>query len=108
MLGEMFQHCTTSNGAEACGGRPRKALDDKSESTLPFPFKLHQLLEEAEECGADHIISWLPSGEAFKIHDHDAFLSSVMTKYFKMTKIKSFTRQLVRNFLFRGTHSNNI
>jgi antirestriction protein len=73
----------------------RKELVDKSSSTLPFPFKLHQLLEEAEDCCIDHIVSWLPSEEAFKIHDPDAFVSSVMTKYFKQSKIKSFTRQLV-------------
>lgn len=100
----MLQQCPTSDPGVVCSVaiRPRKALVDKSESTLPFPFKLHQLLEEAEECGTDHIISWLPSGEAFKIHDPDVFLDSVMTKYFKMTKIKSFTRQLVRIDLSHG------
>lgn len=71
-------------------------LVDRSDSTLPFPFKLHHLLEEAEDCCTDHIISWLPSGEAFKIHDPEAFADTVMTKYFKQTKLKSFTRQLVR------------
>ncbi len=96
----MLQQCATST--TACAIRPRKALQDKSDSTLPFPFKLHQLLEEAEGCGADHVISWLPSGEAFKIHDPEAFLNSVMTKYFKMTKIKSFTRQLVGRICCMG------
>ena len=73
----------------------KKELADRSSSTLPFPFKLHQLLEEAEDYSIDHIVSWLPSDDAFKIHDPDAFVASVMTKYFKQSKIKSFTRQLV-------------
>ena len=72
-----------------------------SDSKLPFPFKLHQLLEEAEDVGATHIISWLPSGKAFKIHDPAAFGETVMMKYFKQTKLKSFTRQLVSRRLYR-------
>ena len=84
-----FHHQVIRRGA-------KKELTDRSSSTLPFPFKLHQLLEEAEEYSISHIISWLPSDDAFKIHDPDAFVTSVMTKYFKQSKIKSFTRQLVR------------
>jgi len=82
-----FHHQVIRRGA-------KKELTDRSSSTLPFPFKLHQLLEEAEEYSISHIISWLPSDDAFKIHDPDAFVTSVMTKYFKQSKIKSFTRQL--------------
>lgn len=63
-------------------GRPpskgRKPLVDKSDSTLPFPFKLHQLLEEADEYGTDHIISWLPSGEAFKVRDKNVTSARMM------------------------------
>jgi len=78
---------------------PRKELEDKSGSTLPFPLKLFQLLQEAEDYSIDHIVSWLPSNEAFKIHDPDSFVKSVMSMYFKQSKIKSFTRQLVRRYV---------
>jgi hypothetical protein len=90
----MAQVFLTSHAGHT-SSKARKALVDKSDSTLPFPFKLHQLLEEAEDCGNDHLISWLPSGEAFKIHNPEAFEEHVMTKYFKQTKLMSFTRQLV-------------
>jgi hypothetical protein len=92
---KMAQEFLTSQPAGPTLSTARKALVDKSDSTLPFPFKLHALLEEAEDCGTDHMISWLPSGEAFKIHSPVLFEESVMDKYFRQTKLKSFTRQLV-------------
>jgi hypothetical protein len=61
---------------------------------LPFPLKLHRLLEEAEKKCSDHIVSWLPDGKAFKIHDPEQFCNTVMAAYFKQTKLKSFTRQV--------------
>jgi hypothetical protein len=61
---------------------------------LPFPLKLHRLLEEAEKKRSDHIVSWLPDGKAFKIHDPEQFCNTVMAAYFKQTKLKSFTRQV--------------
>lgn len=63
---------------------------------MPFPWKLNRMLEEAEkpENGFANIVSWLPDGKAFKIHDPDAFVDQVMRTYFNQSKIKSFTRQL--------------
>lgn len=58
-----------------------------------FPIKLHQLLTRAEECGYDHIISWSPDGESFKIHDTDGMIT-VLKSQFNQTKYKSFLRQL--------------
>lgn len=70
-------------------------VDNASNLKLPFPAKLLKLLEESEKNDTTHIVAWLPTGKAFKIHDDDKFSEVVMGKYFRQSKIKSFTRQLV-------------
>jgi hypothetical protein len=84
---------------------PKKILDMHSAETevrkndlfrikLPFPWKLHQLLEDVELEGNEHIVSWLPDGKAFKVHKPNAFCRKLMAKYFRQTKFHSFTRQV--------------
>lgn len=59
-----------------------------------FPFKLHSILENSGTAGQDAIISWLPSGKAFKIHKPKEFADVIMPRYFNQTKYRSFQRQL--------------
>jgi hypothetical protein len=59
-----------------------------------FPFKLHSILESAGSSGQESIISWLPSGKAFKIHKPKEFADVIMPQYFNQTKYRSFQRQL--------------
>lgn len=59
-----------------------------------FPFKLHSILESAGASRQESIISWLPSGKAFKIHKPKEFANVVMPQYFNQTKYRSFQRQL--------------
>jgi hypothetical protein len=63
---------------------------------VPFPWKLHDMLEDAEKDKRFHsIISWLPDHEnVFRVHNSAAFVNLVMPKYFNQTKYKSFQRQL--------------
>jgi len=65
-------------------------------SKFSFPFKLHHLLDEAEKNNRQwaSIISWTPSGRAFKIHKPKEFAALVMPRYFDQTKYRSFQRQL--------------
>jgi hypothetical protein len=35
--------------------------------TKQFPWKLHEMLEQAEKDGDENIVSWLPSGRSFKV-----------------------------------------
>ncbi len=58
-----------------------------------FPFRLHNMLDEAERCGHAHIVSWCPGGDSFKIHK-PAKLIQVLQRYFRQSKFKSFLRQL--------------
>ena len=71
--------------------------DDELYQKLPFPYKLHQLLEDVVQEGKEHIISWLPSGTAFKVHRPLLFTSEIMSNYFRQTQYKSFTRQVRLN-----------
>jgi hypothetical protein len=60
---------------------------------ISFPLKLHQMLAKAEQCGYQDIVSWLPGGKAFKIHNPEGIVSILKT-HFNQTKYKSFVRQL--------------
>ena len=59
-----------------------------------FPVKLHKVIQNTERYGFSTIISWLPHGRAFKIHDDDAFLEKVMPHFFFQSRMSSFTAQL--------------
>ena len=63
-------------------------------SNVQFPWKLHELLNEAEANGNDSIVSWLPGTDAFKVHNKTLFASKILPKYFNATKYKSFQRNL--------------
>ena len=60
-----------------------------------FPFKLYDMLEDAERYDFDHIISWLPNGAGFRVHKPDQLVENILPKYFNLqTRYKSFQRQL--------------
>eukprot|EP00934_Nitzschia_sp_Nitz4_P005450 Nitzschia sp. Nitz4//scaffold111_size72815//2582//3578//NITZ4_005774-RA/size72815-snap-gene-0.95-mRNA-1//1//CDS//3329533132//5440//frame0 len=59
-----------------------------------FPFRLHDMLNDAESHGVDHIISWLPCGKMFKVHNHKEFANKIMPRYCRHNRYKSFLRQL--------------
>jgi hypothetical protein len=77
---------------------------DITDSKLPFPWKLHKLLEDAETRGITHVVSWLPGGEAFKVHNPAEFYQKIMTQYFKQTRYKSFTRQVSNRIIVTRPH----
>lgn len=84
--------------------------DDGCSLIIPFPRKLHQMLEDSEKDGFTSIVSWLPASSlghsdnkndnndgrvrSFKVHDPDSFVSTIMPRYFKQTQYRSFQRQL--------------
>jgi hypothetical protein len=62
---------------------------------VPFPWKLHEMLDDAEKEGFDSVVSWLPGNKnTFRVHDSHDFVKTVMSRYFNQTKYKSFQRQL--------------
>ncbi len=60
-----------------------------------FPLRLFAMINEAETVGHTHILSWLPNGRGFTIHDEGLFLDEVLPRYnFKASKITSIQRNL--------------
>ena len=62
-------------------------------STNHFPWKLHDMLDEAEERDHGHVISWCADGKSFRIHQPNEMVT-VLRQYFRQTKYKSLLRQL--------------
>jgi hypothetical protein len=97
-------HSATGHTYLATSSRSRKLACAPTGSSLPsripFPFKLHYMLDEVEERGIQNIVSWMPSGVAFKVHKPTKFIADVVPCYFNLTKYKSFKRQLL-NYGFK-------
>jgi hypothetical protein len=62
--------------------------------TEPFPEKLHRMLEEVEKDGDEDIVSFFSHGRAFGVHDAERFVSKIMPRFFKQSRLSSFQRQL--------------
>ena len=75
--------------------RPLSSGDDTESNRGPgFPVKLYQMLVDAEAEGKSDIISFTPSGRAFKIHQPNRLLNELVPRYFSQKKITSFKRTL--------------
>jgi hypothetical protein len=69
-------------------------LKKKGGVAIPFPLKLHDLLEKVDEEGHQHIVSWQPHGRAFVVREPKIFVMDLMPRFFRQTKLTSFQRQL--------------
>lgn len=67
------------------GGRPRRQVS--------FPLKLQRILDQLERDGQDDVLSWLPHGRAFIVHDVERFVEEILPLHFNQTKYSSFQRQ---------------
>ena len=62
---------------------------------IQFPWKLHEMLDDADVEGFSDIVSWLPgSTNSFKVHQRGVFGEGIMPRYFKKIQFKSFRRQI--------------
>jgi len=61
---------------------------------VSFPLKLQRILDKLDADGKIDVISWLPHGRAFLVHNSDRFVAELMPLYFNQTKFSSFQRQL--------------
>ena len=51
-----------------------------SRNPIAFPMLVLRMLDDAEDQGFDHIVSWRPHGRAFQIYDREAFAEQVMPR----------------------------
>lgn len=63
----------------------------QAKDTSNFPEKLYKLLMSEER---PDIVSFMPSGKSFQVHDRKIFIDEVAPKYFRVLKFSSFKRQL--------------
>jgi len=61
--------------------------------TTPFPLKLHYMLLSTAQEGMEHVVSWQPHGRCFVVHKPEEF-TRMLPRYFKLSKLASFQRQL--------------
>ena len=61
---------------------------------VPFPYRLHEMLSNIDSKHDSSIVSWLPDGKHFKVHDPRRFVEEVIPSAFKQKSLKSFQRQL--------------
>jgi hypothetical protein len=62
--------------------------------TTPFPWKLHDMLDDMDRQGSQSIVCWQPHGRSFMVHKPKEYVEDVMAHYFNQTKYASFQRQL--------------
>lgn len=55
--------------------------------TTPFPWKLHDMLDEMAEKGEHSVVTWQPHGRAFMVHQPKEFVNEIMPHYFNQTKV---------------------
>lgn len=76
--------------------RENRILSNRRESS--FPIKLHTVIENLNKNESStettHIISWLPHGRAFMIHDKSRFELEILGPYLQMESMGQFTKQL--------------
>mmetsp|Transcript_11364 Transcript_11364/g.24238 ORF Transcript_11364/g.24238 Transcript_11364/m.24238 type:complete len:647 (-) Transcript_11364:160-2100(-) len=83
------QYLNPAPASPSPSSMPLPASDD----TQSFPETLYEILS----CPSNHhILSWLPHGRGFEIHNKELFVSHILESYFDGAKYTSFTRRLKR------------
>lgn len=59
-----------------------------------FPIKLYRMIYEMEKEGRTDVISFLPHGKAFAVHNEATFVKEVLPRYFANCQLPSFQKQL--------------
>ena len=104
----MISTPSTATTAPAVAVAVAPSEEDVSGRLLPFPQRVHRMLQYAERHGKSHIVSWIPPfGRAFKVHRPNDFIEEVASVYFNLTQYQSFQRQLLNYGFLRiegGSH----
>jgi hypothetical protein len=85
---------------------PTPSPHDEEKRKKDFPWKLHVMLEEAENANKNHIVSWNPDGKSFKVHKPDVFVKEVAPKYFNHKNYRSFQKMVSSENTAKAAQSN--
>jgi hypothetical protein len=91
--------CDDDGGTVSSNASCTSAIETKRSSLadnprqVTFPVKLQRILDELERDGETDILSWLPHGRAFQVHDIDRFVNEILPLHFNQSKYSSFQRQ---------------
>ena len=78
-----------ANEASAVDERPARGG-----VTMPFPVRLHTMLDKMEADGHGDVISWQPHGRCFVVRKPKEF-RELLPAYFKLSKMASFQRKFI-------------
>ena len=67
--------------------------NNKIAGDVTYVLRIHEMLEDAEKNSFTSIVSWQSHGRAFKIHDEENFVATIMPRYFK-AKLPNLLRWL--------------
>jgi hypothetical protein len=85
----------TSSSATAQAAANTASAGGDVAQQLRFPWKLHLLLERCDQQRSlRDVISWMPDGKSFRVHDKERFGREVMADFFGTTNFKTFQRNL--------------
>ncbi len=88
-----------SESTNSFGQSSMECTDDSAHGAMKkciqFPWKLHEMLDNADVEGFSDIVSWLPgSTNSFKVYQPGVFVEVIMPRYFKKIQFPSFRRQI--------------
>ena len=90
----VVQHNYHDRSRESEADHQQRKHKPRGGVSVPFPLKLHDMLDKAMDDGYGHVVSWQPHGRCFVVHKPQEFQEIVLPMYFKLTKLSSFQRQL--------------
>lgn len=82
----MMQTTDWSESGQEEGDDYNKSIA-KGGVTTPFPWKLHDMLDDMASQGKHSVVTWQPHGKAFMVHKPKEFVQDIMPHYFNQTKV---------------------
>lgn len=73
--------CSHPVGSESSSSEEEGHHRRRGGVSVPFPVKLHEVLDQVEADGFAHIISWQGHGRCFMIHKPKEFVDYIMPRY---------------------------
>ena len=80
----------SNDESENCDGVIRVPSGSGYRMMKPFPWLLHEMLEDVEKKKLGWIVSWMPNGNSFQVHSAERFADSILPTYFRHQRYKSF------------------